>query len=481
MVLCVSCPRQAVFNFPGQRTDWRCGTHKEPGMQNEKVRKCKADGCDVQATYKLPGKPPDFCSKHKTEGYVYKNGNLNICKADGCSVSASYGQEGSKVRVFCVKHREPDMVIVGHRTCENAECSKIPVFGFEKPPKFCRDHREPGMTDLLTKKCEHEGCTSIQPTFNFKGESKGKFCFEHKHEGMVAVIRYWCREEGCEKTASCNLEGLKPRYCFGHKKEGMISVLKVRECEKCDKKACYNLPNTKPARFCKVHKEPGMFDVHRLCASAECTKQASFNYEGHTKRLYCSDHKKAGMICLSAKRCKTPMCDTSVTDKYEGYCFRCYAHTFPDAPVTRRYKTKEMAVRDFLKESFPDVPFIHDRKVECHLYRPDFVYDFGSHVVVIEVDEYQHETYDTSCNNKRLMSIFQGLGSRPMVMIRFNPDAYEDVKGCWTRTGALVEQGRPWRKRLGVLRDRLAYWFETAPERELVLEHLFFGSQTSAI
>lgn len=476
MVLCVSCPRQAVFNFPGQKTEWRCGTHKESGMQNEKVRKCKADGCTLQASYKLPGKVPDFCSKHKTDGYVYRNATLNICQADECSVNASYGQEGSKVRVFCVTHRDPDMVVVGHRTCEHADCSKQPFFGFEKPPRFCRDHREPGMTDLLTKKCEHDECTSIQPTFNFKDESKGRFCLEHKLEGMVCVIRNWCIEEGCETSAGFNHEGLKAKYCSDHKKEGMIFVLKIRECEKCEKKANYNLPNTKPARFCKIHKEPGMFDVHKLCGDLECTKQASFNYEGHTKRLYCSDHKKAGMIIIGGKYCLTPMCETSVLAKYEGYCFRCYAHTFPDAPVTRKYKTKEMAVRDFLKESFPDLPFIHDKRVECHVYRPDFVYDLGSHVVVIEVDEYQHETYDTSCDNKRLMSIFQGLGSRPMVMIRFNPDAYEDVKGCWTRTGALVDQGRPWRKRLGELRDRLAYWVETEPPRDLVIEHLFFGT-----
>lgn len=474
MVLCVSCPRQAVFNFPGVKTEWRCGTHKEPGMQNEKVRMCKAVGCTTQATWKLPDAPPDFCSKHKPEGYVYRNGTLNKCQADGCSVNASYGQEGSKVRVFCGKHREPGMVMVGHRTCEHAECSKQPVFGFEKPPRFCRDHREPGMTDLFTKKCEHDGCARIQPTFNFKNELKGRFCLEHKLDGMVCVIRNWCREEGCEISAGFNFDGLKPVYCGEHKKEGMIAVTKFRECEKCDKMARYNLPDTKPARFCRAHRESGMVDTNRLCASAECTKQASFNYEGRTKRLYCFEHKKAGMINLALKYCLTPMCETSVTSKYEGYCFRCYMYRFPDAPVTRRYKTKEMAVRDFLKSSFPDVPFIHDKRVECHMYRPDFVYDFGSHVVVIEVDEYQHETYDTSCDNKRLVSIFQGLGSRPMVMIRFNPDAYEGVKGCWTRTGALVDQGRPWRKRLGTLKDRLVHWFETVPEREIMIEHLFY-------
>ena len=473
MVLCVSCPRQAVFNLPGKTTDWRCGTHKEPDMKNLAARKCKAEGCELQASYKLPGNPSDFCSIHKKEGYVYRNGTLNLCKSENCSVHATYGKEGSKIRMFCVKHREPDMVIVGHRICEHEQCSKTPTFGFEKPPGFCKAHKEPGMIDLLSKRCEHEGCM-IKPIFNFLNETTGRFCKEHKLGDMVVIMRRFCQEPGCKTTAGFNYEGLKTKFCFFHKKEDMISVGKVRKCEKCDTQARFNFRNMKPARFCSVHKEPGMFSVHNMCSDQECIKHASFNFEGQTKRLFCIDHRKQGMINLGAKRCKSHMCDTTITDKYEGYCFRCYMHLFPDAPVTRRYKTKEMSVRDFLKKSFPDVPFIHDKKVECHLYRPDFVYDFGSHVVVIEVDEYQHESYDTSCDNKRLMSIFQGLGSRPMVMIRFNPDAYGDVKGCWTREGNLVNKGKPWRQRLEVLKDRLEHWFQTEPVREIVFEHLFF-------
>ncbi len=469
MVLCVSCPRQAVFNLPGRTTDWRCGAHKEPEMTNCKARICKVEGCSLQARYKLQGKPPDFCSKHKPEGYVYSNGKSNICQADGCSVNASYGHPGTSKRLFCASHRENGMIIVDRSTCEHEDCSRQPVFGFQKPPRFCKAHREDGMIDVLSKKCEHDGCSKLNPTFNLPNEKKGRFCKAHKLDGMVVVIRSWCAEPECETTAGFNFQGKKPMYCKQHKKDGMIMVLKVRTCERCEKKAIYNTPHTKPARFCKDHREEGMVDIHKLCAHPDCVKQASFNFKGKTKRLFCSDHKKDGMINIVLKVCNTPMCDTSVTTKYKGYCFRCYIHTFPVTSVSRRYKTKEMAVRDFLKEAFPDVPFIHDKRVECHLYRPDFVYDFGSHVVVIEVDEYKHETYDTSCDNKRLMSIFQGLGMRPMVMIRFNPDG-----GCWSKTGVLMNHGRPWHARLKELKRRLEFWFESVPQQEVLVEHLFY-------
>jgi hypothetical protein len=120
-----------------------------------------------------------------------------------------------------------------------------------------------------------------------------------------------------------------------------------------------------------------------------------------------------------------------------------------------------MAVRDFLRKTWPDCDITHDKRVDCHAYRPDFVFDLGSHTIVIEIDENQHRSYDTSCDNKRLMSIFEGLGSRPMVMIRFNPDSYEGHRGCWT-------------KRLGTLEERIEFWFDNEPDRELSVEHLFF-------
>ena len=38
------------------------------------------------------------------------------------------------------------------------------------------------------------------------------------------------------------------------------------------------------------------------------------------------------------------------------------------------------------------------------------------------------------CKNKRIMEIFQDLGSRPIVFIRFNQDKYDNVQGCFLLT-----------------------------------------------
>ena len=52
---------------------------------------------------------------------------------------------------------------------------------------------------------------------------------------------------------------------------------------------------------------------------------------------------------------------------------------------------------------------------------------FFGHVVIIEVDENRHSGY--SCENIRTMEIFQDIGCRPCVFIRFNPDSYTTSNG----------------------------------------------------
>ncbi len=66
----------------------------------------------------------------------------------------------------------------------------------------------------------------------------------------------------------------------------------------------------------------------------------------------------------------------------------------------------------------------------------------GSHIVIVEVDENKHDTYDRTCENRRLMKISQDLYHRHIVMIRlirFNPDGCVDpeqgrIPSLWTYT-----------------------------------------------
>jgi hypothetical protein len=162
-------------------------------------------------------------------------------------------------------------------------------------------------------------------------------------------------------------------------------------------------------------------------------------------------------------------------------------YTFPDKPVSRQYKTKEQAVTRFLLDVFASVTWACDKPVTggCLRRRPDMCCDLGDQVVMVEIDENQHDTYDCSCENKRLMELSRDVGHRPIVFIRFNPDGYVDRDGknhssCFgpTKQGIMQvrkNKGAEWQHRLSVLRDVVHYWMQQRTAKTIEVVSLFFN------
>jgi len=378
-----------------------------------------------------------------------------------------------KCRLNTNRNRKPR--VASGRPC--GMCPKTSSFNFPGQTSGirCVEHKEPGMINVMQKNCEHEGCVK-QPCYNLPTEHFGKFCATHKKDDMVNVRERRCEYEECTKKPFYNLSSeTKGRFCKEHKTDGMIDILSD-SCrhEDCNKRATFNHPGQK-AKFCSTHKEDGMIDVKTIrCEYDQCMIVPVFNIAGNKKGRYCFKHKEPGMEDVKNKRCRTHMCDI-ILNYGKDYCARCYAYMFPDEKHGY-FKTREMKLKDFLQEEYREKTITHDKRVECHLYRPDFVFDMGSHTVVIELDENQHRAYDTSCDNKRLMSIFQGLGSRPMIMIRFNPDRYDSISGCFKKDGQLAGNGKEWKIRTDTLHKRVDFWLNTQPGREITVEHLFFDT-----
>ncbi len=117
--------------------------------------------------------------------------------------------------------------------------------------------------------------------------------------------------------------------------------------------------------------------------------------------------------------------------KYDEHCVFCFVHLFPNKPVARNYKTKENHVATFLKETFPDVAWKCDKRVEngCSRRRPDLHLDMGTHVVIVEVDKNSRNEYDPTCEEKRLGEIWGDVYHRKIVFVRFNTDEYEGEDG----------------------------------------------------
>ena len=165
--------------------------------------------------------------------------------------------------------------------------------------------------------------------------------------------------------------------------------------------------------------------------------------------------------------------------RFKPYCFRCYCVLNPDVDIPRKYMIKEHHLRDALREEYKNTELIFNKKVEggCSLKRPDVRIECYTHTIVIECDEEQHK--NTSCEEKRMMEIFQDLGSRPLVLLRFNPDKYDDQEGCFktTKAGGLSLNKKEWNERIKLLIEKIDLHLKKVPEKEIIVEHFFYNQE----
>ena len=200
--------------------------------------------------------------------------------------------------------------------------------------------------------------------------------------------------------------------------------------------------------------------VRKLCQHTSedgigCTTPIQFKAGGIADR--CSKH---GGI----PPCDEEGCDTPVKFREGGIRGKCRKHgghpfcvcTFftvrklgdlcclcdPNSKTTRLQK--EMKIRAYLEECFPDVKFEYGKRIYqqsgsvCDMskafYAPDILVITAWGHLIIEVDEKQHEAYKLnhggqgySCDNRRMVEIWELLGVRvaSVVFIRYNPDAFK--------------------------------------------------------
>ena len=285
----------------------------------------------------------------------------------------------------------------------------------------------------------------------------------------------------------------------------MVDV-KNKRCEfaDCDILPSYNFRGEKKGRFCTNHKMDGMVDMYnKPCEFADCEIRPHYNFRGEKKGIFCTNHKMDGMVDVKSKTCLSEWCDIikNRNPYYQGYCMHCFKHLFPDKPIPQNYKNKERLVTEYILETFPQFSWIVDKRISngCSKRRPDLYLDLGYQVIIIEIDENQHKLYDCSCENRRLMELSLDVGHRPIVFLRFNPDAYfrnvvsscsssssssdkkELVSSCWNLDSAGVSKLKKskqveWAERLRVLGEHIRYWTQSEHvlTRTLEVVQMFF-------
>jgi hypothetical protein len=266
----------------------------------------------------------------------------------------------------------------------------------------------------------------------------------------------------------------------------------------CPKKRCYFGPPGGSPVFCAKHKMKGHVDVaNKTCKKRGCPRQPYFGPSGGTSKdaVFCAKHCPPGYVDLVHKRCSVCLVSTA-NRRYKvpagnvHICARCFVHQFPDHKLARAVRIKERLVADALRSALPGMHIVLDKRVHggCSGRRPDvFMYVTSEdgqmlYVLIIECDEDQHKGY--SCENKRTMQLFEDCGRVPIVLVRFNPDAYKDHTGvrhksCFYHDKRGMPKVAPSKtderqQRLDKLLELVRVCKSTAPVKEVIIHHMVY-------
>jgi hypothetical protein len=224
------CKIVPFFGMFGDKAAF-CRTHKLPGMEDVKTKRCAQTGCkSLNPAFGLAGGKGTYCSTHKLPGM--EDVRNKHCAHAGCKSQPVFDVEGGK-GAYCGTHKLPGMEDVKTKRCSYAGCKSLnPVFDVEGGKgTYCGTHKLPGMENVKSKRCAHAGCKSLNPVFDVEG-GKGAYCGTHKLPGMEDVKNKRCAHAGCKSQPKFDFECGKGTYCGTHKLQGMKDV-KSPKCNKC--------------------------------------------------------------------------------------------------------------------------------------------------------------------------------------------------------------------------------------------------------
>lgn len=301
------------------------------------------------------------------------------------------------------------MTICKNLHIRRCECpfDKTASFGYENETPWCCEKCTASDMISIGKKCEKCGVSQVSHGFPDKSPTHCGGC---KGAGMVDLKTRMCEQCGEHKASYAQPDDEKPQYCSGCDDHAtMIDILSPK-CLCGNKQPTLGYPGGKEI-CCKDCQKPGMINIYS--SRCECGTTATYGFPGE-KPKKCISHIQQGMIDLHRKKCISGFFgDRNASDNpvYIGYCRDCFIHLFPDEPVSKNYKRKENEVCTYLVTSFPKMQLILDKQIQggCSRRRPDVFLDLLTHVIVVEVDENQHNGYDGACENTRVMQISEDL------------------------------------------------------------------------
>lgn len=161
-----------------------------------------------------------------------------------------------------------------------------------------------------------------------------------------------------------------------------------------------------------------------------------------------------------------------VRRKFE-HCYTCTKWIQGNPVFRKEEKVKCMLQRAANQGTLP-LYDQHNRRLSADLdvgvygkARPDFLWKMASFVVILEVDEVQHKTYDASCERKRELDLLNSAKGAPVYLIRYNPDSFSTASKSSTTPFYGKEQQ---------LLDLLEHVLVDTPKQALFKDNIFVKS-----
>jgi hypothetical protein len=402
------------------------------------------------------------CEHGKRKTYCVDCKGGAICEHN----TVKYTCKECKGSALCIHYKTKSLckICKGNSICEHnknkrncIECKGGNICEHLKVKSYCVDCKGTYLCIHNKRKAYCKECGGSQICEHNKRKSICKDC-----NGSQLCIHQLCKSEcrECLGNSICLHKKIKSK-CVDCRGSSICEHNKYkRECKDC-----------KGSGICQHNKNKN------ICVDCKGSKICVHGLRKY--RCYICDGRE---LC---KFCKNVNVNTK---KYDGFCIRCFIHIFPDKPISKNYKTKEKTVIDYIINEYPNLSWLNDKKIidGCSKRRPDLLLDLGYQIIIVEVDENQHEKYDCSCENKRIMELSNDVGNKPIVFIRFNPDNYLDesgknIKSCWGVTKnsgiLIVKKKDEWINRLKVLNEQIEYWINPNNKTEKTIEivELFYN------
>lgn len=345
------------------------------------------------------------------------------------------------------------------------------------PPK--PERQKPSET-----RCRMEGCNEVA-YHRIKTATSKEYthCNACAKKCLIAGENMYFSKPVCNGTDKCArsaywgpLDGNK-ETCCDHKKPGYIDF--IHKSAVCIVPGCKTGRNGTAGRaiakigkfgsldYCAKHgtevNNPRMVFTEKLCEQNGCHAHANFGPKGSTTPSHCFDCKPTEYVDIMNPTCKVDMCLKRYYDpntEREGYCPWCFVDRFPNHPYSLRYLPKQAKVTVFIKEELSGALWNTDRRINLNgsRRRPDLWAYVNGLYIIVEIDEERHRGVKKPNETAREKELLNECDGKRLVLVRFNPDEYNNVPSPWVKTSDNIirvaeSREKEWNARLQTLKN----------------------------